>query len=125
MPFLEARVTGDHEVHHLLGRPRDHPVRTAFGAATLSFYTVLFLAAGTDVLATTFGLAFETLLRTFQVGCIAVPLIVGWITWRICKELSRQHLHPIGQPVGGTVVRSPEGGYQMVGTEAPAADPDG
>jgi ubiquinol-cytochrome c reductase cytochrome b subunit len=124
-PFLEPRFTKDRRPHDLLDRPRDRPLRTAFGAATLSFYTVLFLAAGTDVLATTFGMAFETLLRTFQVGCIAVPLIVGWITWRICKELSRQHLHPIGQPVGGTVVRSPEGGYEMVGAEAPAADPDG
>jgi ubiquinol-cytochrome c reductase cytochrome b subunit len=124
-PFLEARFTKDRRPHNLLDRPRDRPLRTAFGAATLSFYTVLFLAAGTDVLATTFGLAFETLLRTFQVSCIAVPLIIGWLTWRICKELSRQHVHPIGQPVGATVVRSPEGGYELASAEAPAADPGG
>ena len=31
--FLEARVTGDHDEHHLLDRPRQRPVRTALGAA--------------------------------------------------------------------------------------------
>ena len=72
-PFLEARFTKDRIPHDLLDRPRDRPARTAFGAATLSFYTVLFLAAGTDVLATIFGVSFEALLRIFQISCIAVP----------------------------------------------------
>ena len=40
-PFLEARVTGDHAEHHLLDRPRQRPVRTALGAATIAFYVVL------------------------------------------------------------------------------------
>ena len=43
-PFLEARVTGDHAEHHLLDRPRERPVRTALGVATLVFYAVLTLA---------------------------------------------------------------------------------
>jgi len=34
-PFLEARWTGDHDNHHLLDRPRDRPMRTALGVATL------------------------------------------------------------------------------------------
>ena len=109
--------------HDLLDRPRDRPLRTAFGAATLSFYTILFLAGGTDILATTFGLSFEALLVTFQVGCLAVPLFVGILTWRICKELARQNVHPIGHPVGGIVVRTAHGGYEVVGAEA--ADPGG
>jgi ubiquinol-cytochrome c reductase cytochrome b subunit len=116
-PFLEPRFTKDRRAHDVLDRPRDRPLRTAFGTATLSFYTVLFLAGGTDILATTFGLSFEALLVTFQVSCLAVPLVAGTLTWRICKELSRQDAHPIGHPVGGMVVRTAQGGYEVVGEE--------
>ena len=34
-PFLEARVTGDYAEHHILDRPRQRPVRTALGTATI------------------------------------------------------------------------------------------
>ncbi len=123
-PFLEARFTKDRIPHDLLDRPRDRPARTAFGAATLSFYTVLFLSAGTDVLATIFGVSFEALLRIFQISCIAVPLVVGAVTWRICRELSRQRIHPIGRPVGGNLVRSADGGYEVAGEHAETARTD-
>jgi ubiquinol-cytochrome c reductase cytochrome b subunit len=114
-PFLEARVTRDGHAHNLLDRPRDRPARTAFGAATVSFYVVLVLAGGTDVLASTFGLSFESLLRTFQVACVVVPVLVGLVTWRVCREISRQRIHPIQRPVGGVIVRGPDGGYELVG----------
>jgi ubiquinol-cytochrome c reductase cytochrome b subunit len=39
-PFIERRVTGDHEYHHLLDRPRDAPERTALGSAVLTFFGV-------------------------------------------------------------------------------------
>jgi ubiquinol-cytochrome c reductase cytochrome b subunit len=124
-PFLEARFSQDRVAHNLLDRPRDRPLRTAFGAATLSFYTVLFLAAGTDILATTFGVSFEALLITFQISCVAAPIIVGGLTWRICRELSGQRIHPIGRPVGGVVVRDAAGGYEVVGADQATADPGG
>ena len=44
-PWLERRFTKDYAHHNLLDRPRDAPVRSGFGAATLSFYTILFVAA--------------------------------------------------------------------------------
>jgi ubiquinol-cytochrome c reductase cytochrome b subunit len=45
-PWLERRFTKDRAAHNLLDRPRDAPVRSGFGAATLSFYTILFIAGG-------------------------------------------------------------------------------
>jgi ubiquinol-cytochrome c reductase cytochrome b subunit len=114
-PLLEARFSGDRKPHNLLDRPRDRPLRTAFGVGALSFYFVLFLAGGTDVLASTFGLSIQALVHTFQVCCIVVPLVVGWSTWRICKEMSKQKVHPIQQPVGGIIVRTPSGGYEVIG----------
>src|SRR5690606_39853320 len=43
-PFLERWVTGDHEIHHLLDRPRDVPTRTGIGAPGTSRYGALWLA---------------------------------------------------------------------------------
>jgi ubiquinol-cytochrome c reductase cytochrome b subunit len=112
-PFLEQRFTKDRAPHNLLDKPRERPVRTALGVATITFYTVLFLAAGTDVLASTFFLAFETVLRIFQVALIVLPIITGGIAYRICKDLSRQRVHPIHHPVGGVIVMTPGGGYEV------------
>ena len=72
-PFLEARVTGDHAEHHLLDRPRQRPVRTALGAATITFYVVLFLGGAADVLAATFGLSVNAILWTFRFLVLLLP----------------------------------------------------
>jgi len=87
-PFLEARVTGDHAEHHVLDRPRQRPVRTALGTATISFYTVLFLGGAADVMAATFGLSVNAILWTFRFLVLVLPPIVAWITYQLCKELS-------------------------------------
>lgn len=86
-PFLEARVTGDREVHHLLDRPRDRPLRTALGAATIAFYGVLFLAGGGDVLSTTFGISVNVVFAAFRVLLVVLPAVAGWVTWKLCHEL--------------------------------------
>ena len=112
-PWIEAKLTGDRAEHHLLDRPRDRPVRTAFGAATFAFYFVLFGASATDVLANYLSLSLNFVLAAFRVLCIVVPLITFPVTYKICKELQ-------GAPGSGkrkrfnVVVRSPEGGYLAV-----------
>ncbi|HKY69098.1 MAG TPA: ubiquinol-cytochrome c reductase cytochrome b subunit [Acidimicrobiales bacterium] len=87
-PFLEARVTGDHAEHNLLDRPRQRPVRTALGAATITFYSVLFLGGAADVLAATFGLSVNAILWTFRFLVLLLPPVVGWMVYRLCKELA-------------------------------------
>jgi ubiquinol-cytochrome c reductase cytochrome b subunit len=114
-PFVERHFTKDRDPHNLLNRPRDCPLRTALGVSTLTFYTILFMAGGTDVLASTFGLSFNTLVHLFQTLLLILPPILGYLTWRLLKELSRQKSHPIQQPVGGRIVRTATGGYETVG----------
>ena len=87
-PFLEARVTGDYAEHHLCERPRTRPLRTALGVATLSFYTVCLLGGAADVIATTLGLSVNAVLESFRVAIFVVPLACGWLTYRLCVELS-------------------------------------
>jgi ubiquinol-cytochrome c reductase cytochrome b subunit len=76
----------------LLDRPRDRPVRTSLGVATLSFYTVLTLAASNDVIATTFGLSVNAVLVTFRVLCIVAPPIAAGVTYRLCNDLQARDI---------------------------------
>jgi ubiquinol-cytochrome c reductase cytochrome b subunit len=94
-PFLEARVTRDHAEHHLLDRPRQRPVRTAFGMATFAFYGILFLGGAADVLSVTFGLSVNAVLWTFRVALFVLPPVVGWATWSLCRELSARDGVPV------------------------------
>jgi ubiquinol-cytochrome c reductase cytochrome b subunit len=87
-PFLEARVTGDHAVHHLADRPRQRPVRTALGVATLAFYAVCFLGGASDVLAQSFGLSVNAVLWTFRIAIFVAPVLAAWATYRLCRQLS-------------------------------------
>lgn len=87
-PFLEARLTGDRRSHHLLDRPRDRPLRTAFGASTLMFYAVLFFAGASDVLAVTFDLSVNTVLVTLRIALFVLPVVAGLLAFRLCRELA-------------------------------------
>ncbi|MGI8661910.1 MAG: cytochrome bc1 complex cytochrome b subunit [Acidimicrobiales bacterium] len=87
-PFLEARVTGDRVEHHICDRPRQRPVRTALGVATLSFYSVCFLGGSSDIVASTFDLSVNQVLLTLRALVVIVPVVSAWITYRLCRELS-------------------------------------
>ena len=82
-------MTGDHAEHHLLDRPRERPVRTALGVATITFYAVLFLAGGSDLLATTFEVSLNRLTWTFRFLVLVAPPAAGYVAWRICRDLTR------------------------------------
>ncbi len=86
-PFLEARVTGDREPHHLLDRARDRPVRTAMGVTTLTFYVVLQASASNDLIAHELAVSVASVTRFFQYAVIVVPPLVGWLTYRLMKAL--------------------------------------
>jgi ubiquinol-cytochrome c reductase cytochrome b subunit len=98
-PFLEARVTGDYDEHHILDRPRQRPVRTALGTTTIAFFTVNFISGAADVLAATFGLSVNAILWSFRFLVILVPIFVGWLTYRLCIELSARDGVPTASKV--------------------------
>jgi ubiquinol-cytochrome c reductase cytochrome b subunit len=116
-PFLERRLTGDREAHNLLDRPRDAPVRSALGAATLSFYAILFIAGGNDVLAAFFKVAPESITNLFRVLIFVVPVAAFVVTRSACRSLAHDEVHPFQGSVGTRVRRTPTGGYEAVGEE--------
>ncbi len=87
-PFLEAKVTGDRQEHHLLDRARDRPVRTAIGAAVLSFYLVLTLAGGQDIIAQKLNLSISGVVWTLRALLVVLPLGVALLTRHVCQDLA-------------------------------------
>ena len=113
-PFIEARVTGDTREHHLLGRPRDAPVRTGIGVAALSVFVILTLSAGNDVAAVILNLPLEATTNLLRIAVLVVPVIAGLIAYRVCVELrDREAATPGGErPIAVRLRRTPEGGFE-------------
>jgi ubiquinol-cytochrome c reductase cytochrome b subunit len=111
-PFIESWATGDKREHHLLDRPRNAPTRTGLGVMALSFYFILFFAAGNDLIAIKLGLSINDITRALQVMLIVVPPLAYWVTKRICLSLQRRdrdlvlHGHETGR-----LVRTAEGKF--------------
>jgi ubiquinol-cytochrome c reductase cytochrome b subunit len=86
-PAIERRVTGDHEFHNVLQRPRDNPWRTAIGLAFLSWIFLVFLSGSADRVDVTFGLDYATQIWVYRVIVWVVPLVVLVVAKRVCEEL--------------------------------------
>jgi ubiquinol-cytochrome c reductase cytochrome b subunit len=86
-PSLEAKLTGDTARHNLLQRPRDAPVRTALGAAWLSFFLVLWISGGNDIIAKTFSVSLNAMTWAGRIGAIVLPPVVYLVTKKICVGL--------------------------------------
>jgi ubiquinol-cytochrome c reductase cytochrome b subunit len=86
-PWVERRLTGDHRMHNLADRPRDAPNRTAFGVAFLSWVFLIFLFGAADRLFVLFGLSYDLQLYVFRIGIWVLPLLLFFITRRICRDL--------------------------------------
>ncbi len=87
-PFLEAAVTHDHDVHHVLDRPRDNAVRTAIGAAGVTFLIMLLLAGSDDVIAILFGQDITNVINILRVLTLVLPLAAGVVAFFVCRWLS-------------------------------------
>ena len=89
-PFIEARVSGDHNDHQILQWPWQAPVRLGIGAAALTFFIVLTLAGGNDVLAVYLRVRVEDLTAAARILAVVAPIAVGLIAWRLGGERARQ-----------------------------------
>ncbi len=87
-PMIERRLTHDPSRHHLLTRARDRPVHTAFGVMVFTFYFLLLVASGTDVIAHTLGVPLRALTVGLRVLVCSLPLVTGVVAFFVCRELS-------------------------------------
>ncbi|MGI5347906.1 cytochrome b [Streptomyces sp. CA-250714] len=89
-PFFERWITGGDETPHVCDRPRNRPVRTALGVAGITFYGILLLAGGNDVLAFTFDVSLNGLTWAFRVLLVVGPPLAFLLTKRLCLALQQR-----------------------------------
>jgi ubiquinol-cytochrome c reductase cytochrome b subunit len=124
-PALERRTTGDHAEHHLLDRPRDHPTRTALGAAFFTWVATLFFAGAADRIFVTFGIAYTTQVWFFRAAAIVLPVLVFLAVRKTCRELAESGARPLRGFSGQIVTRRDDGSFAAVAGAAEPPDPPG
>jgi ubiquinol-cytochrome c reductase cytochrome b subunit len=117
-PALERRITGDRERHDLLDMPREHPLRTALGAAFFSWVAIIFIAGSADRILVSVSVSYTAQVWIFRAAALLVPLAVFLVTRAVCRELAAAETHPLRGWSGAVLARSPDGGFVAVGTGA-------
>jgi ubiquinol-cytochrome c reductase cytochrome b subunit len=110
-PYAEARARRDTATHHYAQRPREAPVRSGVGAAGITMFVVLMLAGSNDVLAKYLQIEVDTLNSVLLVLVLVLPLVVGLITFWICRDLGRRDTRPIEAPPRVALRREADGGF--------------
>ena len=111
-PWIEARLTGDRAYHNLLDRPRDVPVRTAIGTMSLSFYVILMISGGNDIIAHIFKVSVNSTTYVGRAALFIVPPLVYMLTKRICYGLQRSDDELVHHGIeSGTIRRLPSGEF--------------
>jgi ubiquinol-cytochrome c reductase cytochrome b subunit len=122
-PWIERWATKDTATHNLLERPRDNPSRTGLGVMALTFYLILFLNGGNDVIATTFDLSINQITWVTRIALFVVPPLMFVLTKRICLNLQRRDREALlhGYETGRIRV-TPEGEFFEVHAPLPAEE---
>ncbi len=120
-PWIEQWATGDKREHHLLDRPRNAPVRTSLGAMAVSFYVLLWIGGGNDLIASFFDMSINSITWFLRFAIFIVPPLVFVATKRICLGLQRRDrdklLHGMET---GNILRLPHG--EFIEVHAPISD---
>jgi ubiquinol-cytochrome c reductase cytochrome b subunit len=111
-PFIEQWVTGDKREHHVLDRPRNAPTRTAIGMGGVTFYGLLWLLGGNDLIARWFDIQLYWTTWFGRIAIIIGPPIAYIITKRICLGLQRKDRELLEHGVETGIIRQqPDGEF--------------
>ncbi|MGR6963563.1 cytochrome bc1 complex cytochrome b subunit [Geodermatophilus sp. URMC 61] len=111
-PMIERKLTRDTASHHLLQRPRDVPVRTSLGVMALTFYVVLLISGGNDVVAEKFDISLNAMTWVGRIGLVILPPIAYVFTYRICLGLQKHDREVLEHGLEtGVIRRLPHGEF--------------
>jgi ubiquinol-cytochrome c reductase cytochrome b subunit len=114
-PFLEARWTKDRGHHNLLQRPRDVPTRTGLAAMAVTFWLVLTISGGNDVVAEKFSISLNAMTWAGRIGLLILPPLAYYVTHRICLGLQQHDREVLAHGVEtGIIRRLPDGRYEEI-----------
>jgi ubiquinol-cytochrome c reductase cytochrome b subunit len=111
-PWIEKWATGDNREHHLLDRPRNAPVRTGLGVMAITFYTILWIGGGNDIIALAFNLSINDIIWFLRISLFVLPPLAFIITKRMCLSLQRRDREKLlhGYETG-RILRLPNGEF--------------
>jgi ubiquinol-cytochrome c reductase cytochrome b subunit len=104
-PFIEARLNGDAQDHHLLQRPRDVPARTGLGVMATVFYLVLTTAGAGDVIAARFDISVNAMTWAGRIGLLILPPLAYYVAYRICLGLQQHDRQVLAHGVDTGIIR--------------------
>jgi ubiquinol-cytochrome c reductase cytochrome b subunit len=111
-PFIEKWATDDNRYHNLLDRPRNATVRTSIGAAGVTFFGVLWLAGGNDIIANRFHISLFATTWLFRTLVVVGPIIAYVVAGRICVGLQRKDLATLEHGVEtGVITQNADGEF--------------
>jgi ubiquinol-cytochrome c reductase cytochrome b subunit len=111
-PMIERKLTGDTASHHLLQRPRDVPVRTSLGVMALTFWGVLFISGGNDVIADKFDISLNAMTWFGRIGMVVLPPLAYVITYRLCLGFEQHDREVLEHGIEtGVIRRLPHGEF--------------
>lgn len=111
-PFIEKAITGDDAHHNLLQRPRDVPVRSGLGAMGLTFFILLTLSGGNDLIAYHFQISLNAMTWVGRIGLLVLPPLAYFITYRICIGLQRSDREVLEHGIEtGIIKQLPNGAF--------------
>jgi ubiquinol-cytochrome c reductase cytochrome b subunit len=111
-PTIERRLTGDDDFHHLLDRPRDRPLRTAFGVGFATWVAMIFFAGSSDRIFVELGISYSGQVLAYEIAIFIIPVVVFWLTKKVCEELARSGAHPLRGHSGARLRRTAAGGFE-------------
>jgi ubiquinol-cytochrome c reductase cytochrome b subunit len=125
-PWIEKRLTGDRAHHNLLQRPRDMPVRTGIGVMAVTFFLVLLVSGGNDIIADKFHIALEATVWIGRIALIVLPPLAYLLAYRFCRGLQRKERTVLEEGVEtGILRRTPAGDFVEAHQPIGPVDEDG
>jgi ubiquinol-cytochrome c reductase cytochrome b subunit len=125
-PALERKLTQDKATHNLLQRPRDAPVRTALGMMAITFYLVLLITGGDDVISYKLQLSINAFTWVARIALLLLPPLAYYLTYRICLGLQRYDRDVLSHGIEtGIIRRLPHGEFIEIHQPLGAVDDHG
>ncbi|MEV8514198.1 ubiquinol-cytochrome c reductase cytochrome b subunit [Dactylosporangium sp. NPDC051484] len=121
-PFIEQRFTKDKAIHNLLQRPRDNPSRTGLGAMAITFYAVMLISGGNDLVADKFHISLNAMIWAGRIGAVLLPPLAFYIAYRIALGLQQHDREVLVHGIEtGIIRRLPDGRFVEVHQPLPVA----
>lgn len=111
-PWIEQKFTGDTAHHNLAQRPRDVPVRTAIGVMAMTFYVLITVSGGNDLVAYHFDISLNFMTWFGRIGLVVLPPIAYFVTYHICLGLQRNDREVLEHGIETGIIRQlPNGAF--------------